>query len=154
MSSSAAHNLFYSTSWFIYFSLQISELSDLADRPLVGALTSRLQALHTQLQAFVERVDGLGKPQTGVRDAQVEGASPVASTCTSLSFSADNQDRLNTAEEKVTDMKHTPPLHPVSLLSLSFIISWVFFSFWFRWVSFSILQFCVCFSAEPLSLAA
>ncbi|TMS15767.1 Protein SOGA1 [Larimichthys crocea] len=34
---------------------QISELSDLADRPLVGALTSRLQALHTQLQAFVEQ---------------------------------------------------------------------------------------------------
>ncbi|XP_026222692.1 protein SOGA1 isoform X2 [Anabas testudineus] len=75
---------------------QISELSDLADRPLVGALTSRLQALHTQLQAFVERVDGLGKSQTGARDPQVEGASP----CTSLPFSGDDQDRLITAEEK------------------------------------------------------
>uniref|UniRef100_A0A087X2R5 Microtubule crosslinking factor 2 n=1 Tax=Poecilia formosa TaxID=48698 RepID=A0A087X2R5_POEFO len=49
---------------------KISELSDLADRPLVGALTSRLQALHTQLQAFVEQVDGLGKPPSGGRDAQ------------------------------------------------------------------------------------
>ncbi|XP_067383041.1 microtubule cross-linking factor 2 isoform X2 [Channa argus] len=74
---------------------QISELSDLADRPLVGALTSRLQALHTQLQAFVERVDNLGKPQTGARDPQVEGASPVASLPCS-----DDHDKLNTAEEK------------------------------------------------------
>uniref|UniRef100_A0A3B3Z6R2 Uncharacterized protein n=1 Tax=Periophthalmus magnuspinnatus TaxID=409849 RepID=A0A3B3Z6R2_9GOBI len=39
----------------------ISELSDLSDRPLVGALTGRLQALHSQLQAFVERVDGLSR---------------------------------------------------------------------------------------------
>ncbi|XP_072304775.1 microtubule cross-linking factor 2 [Eucyclogobius newberryi] len=45
---------------------QISELSDLSDRPLVGALTSRLQALHSQLQAFVERADGLSRaPPTG-----------------------------------------------------------------------------------------
>ncbi|KAK7884647.1 hypothetical protein WMY93_027770 [Mugilogobius chulae] len=45
---------------------QISELSDLSDRPLVGALTSRLQALHSQLQAFVERVDGLSRaPHSG-----------------------------------------------------------------------------------------
>ncbi|XP_026188256.1 protein SOGA1 isoform X2 [Mastacembelus armatus] len=76
---------------------QISELSDLADRPLVGALTSRLQALHTQLQSFVEQVDSLGKPPAGASDAQVEGASP----CSSLPCSGDNQERLNTAEEKL-----------------------------------------------------
>ncbi|XP_051280847.1 protein SOGA1 isoform X2 [Dicentrarchus labrax] len=79
---------------------QISELSDLSDRPLVGALTSRLQALHTQLQAFVERVDNLGKPPAGGRDPQVEGASPLASPCASLPCSGDGQDGLNTAEEK------------------------------------------------------
>ncbi|XP_071331388.1 microtubule cross-linking factor 2 isoform X2 [Trachinotus anak] len=79
---------------------QISELSDLADRPLVGALTSRLQALHTQLQAFVEQVDGLGKPAAGGRDPQVEGASPLASPCTSLICSGDDQNGLNTEEEK------------------------------------------------------
>ncbi|KAK2851137.1 hypothetical protein Q5P01_007413 [Channa striata] len=78
---------------------QISELSDLADRPLVGALTSRLQALHAQLQAFVERVDNLGKPQRA-RDPQVEGASPVASVACS-----DDQDRATTAEEKQPDYR-------------------------------------------------
>ncbi|XP_074537008.1 microtubule cross-linking factor 2 isoform X2 [Halichoeres trimaculatus] len=55
---------------------QISELSDLADRPLVGALTSRLQALHAQLQCFVEQVDSVGKPSAGGRAPQVEVASP------------------------------------------------------------------------------
>ncbi|XP_062248167.1 protein SOGA1 isoform X3 [Platichthys flesus] len=75
---------------------QISELSDLADRPLVGALTSRLQALHNQLQAFVERVDSLGKPSAGGRDPQVEGASPLAS----LVCSRDDLNRINTPEEK------------------------------------------------------
>ncbi|CAL8398178.1 unnamed protein product, partial [Boreogadus saida] len=55
---------------------QMSELSDLAERPLVAALTSRLQALHSQLQAFVERVDSLGGSPVGDRDPQVEGASP------------------------------------------------------------------------------
>ncbi|XP_070695715.1 microtubule cross-linking factor 2 [Pempheris klunzingeri] len=84
---------------------QISELSDLADRPLVGALTSRLQALHTQLQAFVERVDTLGKPPSGSRDPQVEGASPLASPCASLPCSGDDQDGLNTAEEKQPDYR-------------------------------------------------
>ncbi|XP_037334377.2 protein SOGA1 isoform X2 [Pungitius pungitius] len=63
---------------------QISELSDLADRPLVGALTSRLQALHAQLQAFVEQVDVLGKHPAGGRDPRVEGASPLASPCASV----------------------------------------------------------------------
>ncbi|KAE8293207.1 Protein SOGA1 SOGA family member 1 [Larimichthys crocea] len=84
---------------------QISELSDLADRPLVGALTSRLQALHTQLQAFVEQVDNLGKPPAGGRDPQVEGASPLASPCTSLPCSGDGQDGVNTAEEKQPDYR-------------------------------------------------
>ncbi|XP_068603487.1 microtubule cross-linking factor 2 [Brachionichthys hirsutus] len=79
---------------------QILELSDLADRPLVGALTSRLQALHAQLQAFVEQVDSLGKPPVGRRDSEVEGASPLSSPCTSLLCSGDGQDGLNAAEEK------------------------------------------------------
>uniref|UniRef100_A0A4W6E4D5 Microtubule crosslinking factor 2 n=1 Tax=Lates calcarifer TaxID=8187 RepID=A0A4W6E4D5_LATCA len=79
---------------------QISELSDLADQPLVGALTSRLQALHAQLQAFVERVDSLGKPPAGVRDPQVEGAPPLASSCTSLPCPGDNHNGLNPAEQK------------------------------------------------------
>ncbi|KAM7404402.1 hypothetical protein PAMP_011747 [Pampus punctatissimus] len=84
---------------------QISELSDLADRPLVGALTSRLQALHTQLQAFVEHVDSLGKSPAGGRDPQVEGASPLASPCTSLPCSGDDLAGLNTAEEKQPDYR-------------------------------------------------
>nr|XP_020479243.1 protein SOGA1 isoform X2 [Monopterus albus] len=80
---------------------QISELADLADRPLVGALTSRLQALHTQLQAFVEQVDSLGKPPVGTRDLDVEGVSPLDSSFTTLSCSGDDQDTLNTAEAKL-----------------------------------------------------
>ncbi|XP_068184031.1 microtubule cross-linking factor 2 isoform X2 [Antennarius striatus] len=78
---------------------QILALSDLADRPLVGALTSRLQALHSQLQAFIEQVDNLGKPPAGRRDSQLEGESPLASPCTSLICSGDGQDGLNSAEE-------------------------------------------------------
>ncbi|XP_040922066.1 protein SOGA1 isoform X2 [Toxotes jaculatrix] len=84
---------------------QISELSDLADRPLVGALTSRLQALHTQLQAFVEQVDSMGKPPAGGRDPRVEGASALTSPCASLICSGDDQDGLNTAEEKQPDYR-------------------------------------------------
>ncbi|XP_029136425.2 microtubule cross-linking factor 2 [Labrus bergylta] len=84
---------------------QISELSDLADRPLVGALTSRLQALHAQLQCFVERVDGVGKASAGARDPQVEGASPLASPCTSLSCSGDDLNGLNSAEKKQPDYR-------------------------------------------------
>ncbi|XP_077370999.1 microtubule cross-linking factor 2 [Festucalex cinctus] len=74
---------------------QISELSDLADRPLVGALTSRLQALHSQLQVFVERVDSLGKSSLG------EGQSSL----TSSSCAEDEHDALNTAEEKQPDCR-------------------------------------------------
>ncbi|XP_032375841.1 protein SOGA1 isoform X1 [Etheostoma spectabile] len=84
---------------------QISELSDLADRPLVGALTSRLQALHTQLQAFVARVDSQSKPPAGGRDPQVEGASPLASPCSSLPCCGDKQDGLNTAVKKQPDYR-------------------------------------------------
>ncbi|XP_017266812.1 protein SOGA1 isoform X2 [Kryptolebias marmoratus] len=79
---------------------QISELSDLRDHPLVGALTSRLQALHSQLQAFVEQVDGLGKAPSSGRDAQLEGASPPPSPCASIPCSGDGQDQENRAEEK------------------------------------------------------
>ncbi|XP_044066244.1 protein SOGA1 isoform X3 [Siniperca chuatsi] len=79
---------------------QISELSDLVDQPLVGALTSRLQALHTQLQAFVEQVDSLGKAPAGGSDPQVEGVSPLVPPCTSLPCSGDDQDGLYTAEEQ------------------------------------------------------
>ncbi|XP_068454216.1 microtubule cross-linking factor 2 isoform X2 [Clinocottus analis] len=84
---------------------QISELSDLADRPLVGALTSRLQALHSQLQAFVEQVDVLGKPPAGGRDPQAEGASPLASPCASLPGSGDGQDGLSAAVEQQPDYR-------------------------------------------------
>ncbi|KAL1021363.1 hypothetical protein UPYG_G00012340 [Umbra pygmaea] len=48
---------------------------ELQDLPLVEALTGRLRALHTQLQAFVERVESLGTNPPG--RAQVEGASPL-----------------------------------------------------------------------------
>ncbi len=51
----------------------------------------------------MERVDSLVKPRAGRRDPQVEGASPLTSLCTSRPFSGDNQDGLNTAEEKVKD---------------------------------------------------
>ncbi|KAM3871928.1 microtubule cross-linking factor 2 [Diretmus argenteus] len=95
---------------------QISELSDLADRPLVGALTSRLQALHAQLQAFVERVDILGSSPGGGRDPKVEGASPqpllsesgdpsLAAPCASLPCSGDDQDGPSAAEEKQPDYR-------------------------------------------------
>lgn len=115
-----------------FFVPQISELSDLADRPLVGALTSRLQALHTQLQAFVEQVDNLGKPPAGGRDPQVEGASPLASPCTSLPCSGDGQDGVNTAEEKVKDKKHTPPFHSLSLCLFHLFIITFFQAFTFN----------------------
>ncbi|XP_061688447.1 protein SOGA1 [Syngnathoides biaculeatus] len=76
---------------------QISELSDLADRPLVGALTSRLQALHSQLQVFVERVDTLGKSSLPASEGQSSLTSPV----NPLSCSEGKQDTLKTTEEKL-----------------------------------------------------
>ncbi|KAM8863612.1 microtubule cross-linking factor 2 [Spinachia spinachia] len=84
---------------------QVCELSDLADRPLVGALTSRLQALHGQLQAFVEQVDVLGRPPAGGRDPRVEGASPLASPCASPLCSGDGQDGPSAAVEQQPDSR-------------------------------------------------
>ncbi|XP_037127122.1 protein SOGA1 isoform X1 [Syngnathus acus] len=78
---------------------QISELSDLADRPLVGALTSRLQALHSQLQVFVERVDSLGKSSHG------EGQSSLTSSVNVLACADDEHNALKTAEEKQPDCR-------------------------------------------------
>ncbi|XP_055787915.1 protein SOGA1-like isoform X2 [Salvelinus fontinalis] len=54
---------------------QQSQPSELQDLPLVEALTGRLRALHTQLQAFVKRVESLGSAPPGKE--QVEGASPL-----------------------------------------------------------------------------
>uniref|UniRef100_A0A4W5M2B8 Microtubule crosslinking factor 2 n=1 Tax=Hucho hucho TaxID=62062 RepID=A0A4W5M2B8_9TELE len=54
---------------------QQSQPSELQDLPLVEALTGRLRALHTQLQAFVKRVESLGSAPPGRE--QVEGASPL-----------------------------------------------------------------------------
>ncbi|KAM9855194.1 microtubule cross-linking factor 2 [Aulostomus maculatus] len=88
---------------------QISELSDLADRPLVGALTSRLQALHSQLQAFVEQVDSLGKSPAGGRDPQVDGTIPLASPRSSVHYPEDEQDRLKSAEKQPDFRDQTEP---------------------------------------------
>lgn len=81
--------------------LQVCELSDLGDRPLVGALTSRLQALQAQLQTFVERVDGLAKPALGGRDPaeEEEGCGRPGSP----PRPADSQSAAN----KVNARKHT-----------------------------------------------
>ncbi|XP_034027626.1 protein SOGA1 [Thalassophryne amazonica] len=90
---------------------QISELSDLGDRPLVGALTSRLQALHTHLQVFLEHVDDLGKSPGSGRDFQVEGTSPErlspksSDSLLAAPCSANNLDGLNTVEEKQPDSR-------------------------------------------------
>lgn len=80
---------------------QISELSDLLDRPLVAALTSRLQALHVHLQAFMEQVDSLVKPPAGRKD---EGGCPLASNGRPLPCSGDSQDGADSAEEKVNPL--------------------------------------------------
>lgn len=144
--------------WYFYFSLQFSELSDLTDRPLVGALTSRLQALHSQLQAFVEQVDTVGKAPLGGRDSRVEGASPPPSPCVAIPCSGDGQDQENRAEEKVKDKKHNPPLYflspswfSFSLFSVSFAC-FLFLSFilmpkhYFGWPSLNPIPMCYNFS--------
>lgn len=70
-------------------SSQISELSDLSDRPLVGALTGRLQALHSQLQAFVEQVDGLSRaPSSG---SQEESSLANSNNCSQVTTAAHKQ---------------------------------------------------------------
>uniref|UniRef100_M4AY83 Microtubule crosslinking factor 2 n=1 Tax=Xiphophorus maculatus TaxID=8083 RepID=M4AY83_XIPMA len=76
-------------------------------------------ALHTQLQAFVEQVDGLGKAPYGARDAQVEGASPPASPCASIPCSGDGQDQENKVEHKVKI--HEAQSSPSLFFFLSFI---------------------------------
>ncbi|KAJ3588996.1 hypothetical protein NHX12_009846 [Muraenolepis orangiensis] len=78
---------------------QMSQLSDLAERPLVGALTSRLQALHSQLQVFVERVDRLGGSPVGDRDPHAEGAAPQ----TLLPQGSDS--------DLGPSLSHIPPVH-------------------------------------------
>lgn len=105
--------------------LQVCELSDLGDRPLVGALTSRLQALQAQLQTFVERVDGLAKPALGGRDpAEEEGGCGRPG---SPPRPADSQSAAN----KVNARKHTIffffPRHPLSFISSSIRITFFFF---------------------------
>ncbi|XP_053704511.1 protein SOGA1 isoform X1 [Synchiropus splendidus] len=77
---------------------QINELSDLADWPLVGALTSRLQALHGQLHSFVECIDSLGTKSNG-RDPQVDGA------LTSPHLPAEEPRTLSRAEDKQPDYR-------------------------------------------------
>lgn len=79
---------------------QVLELSDLGDRPLVGALTSRLQALQAQLQTFVERVDGLAKPAAGGRGPaeEEEGCGPG---------SPPGPADIKSAADKVNVRKHT-----------------------------------------------
>lgn len=84
-----------------YFFAQISELSDLVDRPLVAALTSRLQALHAHLQSFVEQVDGLVKSPAGGKGTEEEGERPLVSNGSPLPCSGDSQDGAISAEEKV-----------------------------------------------------
>lgn len=76
---------------------QVLELSHLGDRPLVGALTSRLQALQAQLQIFVERVDSLAKPAAGGREPaeDEEGPSPPSGPADS-----------NSVADKVNVRKH------------------------------------------------
>lgn len=116
----------------------MSELSDLADRPLVGALTSRLQALHSQLQAFVEQVDSLGKTPAGGKDQQVE-EDTLASPCALLPSTGDGQDGLNSAEQKVTEKRHTLPVTPA--LSFTFGHFSLYLIFIFCCLCFSIVFF-------------
>lgn len=110
------------------FVAQISELSDLVDRPLVAALTSRLQALHAHLQAFVEQVDGLVKPPAGGKDAEEEGESPPASNGSPLPCSGDSQDGANSAGEKVKtkDILLFTPFTHFSLFFISCYFCWNF----------------------------
>ncbi|KAI3356740.1 hypothetical protein L3Q82_003415 [Scortum barcoo] len=96
---------FYYTLIESVLAFSAAELTELPYQPLVSALNSRLQALHIQLQAFVEQVDSLVKPLAGGRDVKVEGASPLASPCTSRLFCGHDQDGPNTAKEKQPNYK-------------------------------------------------
>lgn len=78
---------------------QISELSDLSDRPLVGALTGRLQALHSQLQAFVEQVDGLSRaPSSG---SQEDSPLTPSTNCSQVNAAAHKPDSRDQSEPEV-----------------------------------------------------
>lgn len=74
------------------------------DRPLVAALTSRLQALHAHLQAFTEQVDSLVKPPPGRKDTVEEGGCSLASNGSPLPCSGDSQEGVDSAEEKVNTL--------------------------------------------------
>uniref|UniRef100_A0A3Q3D7L6 Microtubule crosslinking factor 2 n=1 Tax=Hippocampus comes TaxID=109280 RepID=A0A3Q3D7L6_HIPCM len=97
----------------IYHSVCSNEAAESCElekvQPLVGALTSRLQALHGQLQVFVEHVDSLGKSSLG------EGQSSLTSSVNVLSCAEDQRDALKTAEEKVKHMTFTPCHHSFSV---------------------------------------
>lgn len=87
---------------------------------MVAALTSRLQALHAHLQAFVEQVDGLVKPAAGGKDTEEDGESPLASNGGPLPCPDNSQDGADLAE-KVNTLLFTPFTH--FLFRFSVIIS-------------------------------
>lgn len=104
------------------------------DRPLVAALTSRLQALHAHLQAFVEQVDGLVKPAAGGKDTEEDGESPLAPNGSPLHCPDNIQDGADPAEKvKAKDiLTFTPFTHllfPLSVIisaGISFILLFLF----------------------------
>lgn len=87
--------------WDVFVVVQISELSDLVDRPLVAALSSRLQALHAHLQAFMEQVDSLVKRPAARKGSAEEGGCPPATNGSPLPCSGDIVD---TVERKVNTL--------------------------------------------------
>lgn len=66
----------------------------------MAALSSRLQALHAHLQAFMEQVDSLVKRPAGRKDAAGDGGCPLASNGSPLHCSGDSQDGVDSAEER------------------------------------------------------
>lgn len=73
---------------------------------MVAALTSRLQALHAHLQAFVEQVDGLVKPHAGGKDTEEDGESPLASNGSPLPCPDNSQDGADPAEKVNVLLSH------------------------------------------------
>lgn len=71
---------------------------------MVAALSSRLQALHAHLQAFMEQVDSLVKAPAGRKDVVEEGGCPLASNGSPLPCSDDSHDGVDSAEEKVNTL--------------------------------------------------
>lgn len=74
------------------------------DRPLVAALSSRLQALHAHLQAFMEQVDSLVKRPGGRKGSAEEGGCPPATNGSPLPCSGDSQDIVDIVERKVNTL--------------------------------------------------